>query len=268
MPSFTLVRDKRDNPIDPRHGSYTVLDMGMATSAPGLEANFGRVLLQNSTYYTIKKKWVFARRTQIGIEHPYGTNNFISQRDRGQSHSGRGNAPSRCRSCSSPAAAIRCAASPSTRPARAILADRIPHRRPGTVRQQHRAAHSAGAAALRRQQSGLRLLSRHGQRFDTANHILSGMLPPAPAVDCQVLGAQQHDSFAISATTRRPSGMGIRYKTPVGPVRFDLGYNFNPTRYPIQETGPGASRCAASTYFSVLDRLSDETHYFTLPHLL
>ncbi len=29
--------------------------------------------------------------------------------------------------------------------------------------------------------------------------------------------------------------MGIRYKTPVGPVRFDVGYNFNPTRYPIQE---------------------------------
>ena len=31
--------------------------------------------------------------------------------------------------------------------------------------------------------------------------------------------------------------MGIRYKTPVGPVRFDLGYALNPTRYPIQETG-------------------------------
>ena len=29
--------------------------------------------------------------------------------------------------------------------------------------------------------------------------------------------------------------MGLRYKTPVGPVRFDVGYNFNPTRYPVQE---------------------------------
>jgi outer membrane protein insertion porin family len=27
-------------------------------------------------------------------------------------------------------------------------------------------------------------------------------------------------------------GLGIRYKTPVGPVRFDLGYNLNPTVYP------------------------------------
>jgi outer membrane translocation and assembly module TamA len=27
--------------------------------------------------------------------------------------------------------------------------------------------------------------------------------------------------------------MGVRYKTPVGPVRFDVGYNFNPPRYQV-----------------------------------
>jgi outer membrane protein assembly factor BamA len=27
-------------------------------------------------------------------------------------------------------------------------------------------------------------------------------------------------------------GLGVRYKTPVGPVRFDFGYNLNPTVYP------------------------------------
>ena len=25
-------------------------------------------------------------------------------------------------------------------------------------------------------------------------------------------------------------GIGLRYRTPVGPARFDLGYNLNPTR--------------------------------------
>jgi outer membrane protein insertion porin family len=25
--------------------------------------------------------------------------------------------------------------------------------------------------------------------------------------------------------------MGLRYKTPIGPLRFDFGYNLNPTRY-------------------------------------
>ena len=28
-------------------------------------------------------------------------------------------------------------------------------------------------------------------------------------------------------------GLGIRYKTPVGPIRIDVGYNLNPTRYPV-----------------------------------
>ena len=56
----------------------TSLDLGLATSALGSEANFGKVLVQNSTYYTFKKRWVFARNTQIGILHAYGTNNFLS----------------------------------------------------------------------------------------------------------------------------------------------------------------------------------------------
>ncbi len=28
-------------------------------------------------------------------------------------------------------------------------------------------------------------------------------------------------------------GVGLRYKTPVGPLSFDVGYNLNPPRYPV-----------------------------------
>ena len=31
--------------------------------------------------------------------------------------------------------------------------------------------------------------------------------------------------------TSHAVGMGLRYKTPIGPLRFDFGYNLNPTRY-------------------------------------
>jgi outer membrane protein assembly factor BamA len=31
-------------------------------------------------------------------------------------------------------------------------------------------------------------------------------------------------------------GVGVRYKTPVGPVRFDFGYNLNPPAFPGQTT--------------------------------
>jgi outer membrane protein insertion porin family len=27
-------------------------------------------------------------------------------------------------------------------------------------------------------------------------------------------------------------GVGVRYKTPIGPVRFDFGYNLNPPKFP------------------------------------
>jgi len=31
--------------------------------------------------------------------------------------------------------------------------------------------------------------------------------------------------------TSQAVGVGLRYKTPIGPLRFDFGYNLNPTRY-------------------------------------
>jgi outer membrane protein assembly factor BamA len=30
-------------------------------------------------------------------------------------------------------------------------------------------------------------------------------------------------------------GTGIRYKTPIGPIRVDLGYNLNPAVFPITQ---------------------------------
>jgi outer membrane protein assembly factor BamA len=31
--------------------------------------------------------------------------------------------------------------------------------------------------------------------------------------------------------TSHAVGVGVRYKTPIGPLRFDFGYNLNPTRF-------------------------------------
>ena len=33
------------------------------------------------------------------------------------------------------------------------------------------------------------------------------------------------------------AGFGLRYKTPVGPLRVDFGYNFNPPRYQVVPDG-------------------------------
>ena len=36
--------------------------------------------------------------------------------------------------------------------------------------------------------------------------------------------------------TAHVMGIGLRYKTPIGPLRFDFGYNLNPTAYPTGYT--------------------------------
>ncbi len=59
--------------------------------------------------------------------------------------------------------------------------------------------------------------------------------------------------------------MGIRYKTPVGPVRFDLGYNFNPTRYPIQLAEQGGDAAAYQRLFQYwTDILMRRILHFTM----
>ena len=140
MPSFTWVRDKRDNPVDTHKGSYNLLDLGLATSALGSESNFGKILFQNSTYYTFKKRWVFARNTQIGIEHPYGTNYYPGRIGDGDSAAG-----AVLRRRRQFVARLRHQPGGTARPA-----DRLSHRRAGAVRQQPGDSYASGAAALRR----------------------------------------------------------------------------------------------------------------------
>jgi outer membrane protein assembly factor BamA len=43
----------------------------------------------------------------------------------------------------------------------------------------------------------------------------------------------KQDSPADFDYTSHAVGIGLRYKTPVGPIRFDVGYNLNPPRYNV-----------------------------------
>jgi outer membrane protein assembly factor BamA len=43
-------------------------------------------------------------------------------------------------------------------------------------------------------------------------------------------------------------GIGVRYKTPVGPVRFDFGYNLNPPVFPSCQSTPNPSGGGTSLY--------------------
>jgi outer membrane protein insertion porin family len=69
--STTFVQDRRDDPLDAHHGIYNTVDLQFAAAAFGSQTGYGRLLAQNSTYTSITKNLVFARTTSFGIIERY-----------------------------------------------------------------------------------------------------------------------------------------------------------------------------------------------------
>ena len=69
--SMSFIRDKRDDPIDSHHGTYTSVDFALASSVLGSQTGFGRVVARNSSYYQLTKDLVLARTTDFGIIERY-----------------------------------------------------------------------------------------------------------------------------------------------------------------------------------------------------
>ncbi|MDQ2777531.1 MAG: BamA/TamA family outer membrane protein [Acidobacteriota bacterium] len=67
LAEVSLIQDKRDDPTDAHSGVYTTFDAGYAPSALGSQTDFGRFLVRNSTYHTFRRELVLARSTQFGL---------------------------------------------------------------------------------------------------------------------------------------------------------------------------------------------------------
>jgi outer membrane protein assembly factor BamA len=67
----TWFRDSRDNPADATKGTFDSADFSDADTYFGSSASFLRFFFQNSTYYPIKRRFSFARSTRFGILLPY-----------------------------------------------------------------------------------------------------------------------------------------------------------------------------------------------------
>jgi outer membrane protein assembly factor BamA len=71
--SSTFIQDRRDDPIDAKRGRYTTVDFGVASHAFASSSNFLRLLARNSTYYRVKRDVILARSTTFGLLSPYGS---------------------------------------------------------------------------------------------------------------------------------------------------------------------------------------------------
>jgi len=69
--SMTLIQDRRDDPVDSHRGMYNSIDMEFASNIFGSQTGFGRLLAKNATYYQLNKSLVLARSTTFGMIERY-----------------------------------------------------------------------------------------------------------------------------------------------------------------------------------------------------
>jgi outer membrane protein insertion porin family len=69
--STTLIQDRRDDPVDAHRGMYNSIDLEFASNLLGSQTGFGRILAKNATYYQLTKNLVLARSTQFGMIKRY-----------------------------------------------------------------------------------------------------------------------------------------------------------------------------------------------------
>jgi outer membrane protein assembly complex protein YaeT len=254
MPGFTYIRDKRNNPLETSKGNYTTIDAGVADSHFGSEADFSRVLLQNSTYQPFGKnpradrKMVFARSTRIGIQNAFGNTVILRP---GQV------CPPGQTSC--PGIAV------VPIPERFFSGGGNSHRGFGLNQAGPRDPGSGfpvGGSALFISNLELRfppvtlpfvgndvsfaIFHDMGNVFTNGNDMLHslGHWRQRDADRCRHESTKDECNYDYLS---HAIGVGVRYKTPIGPIRFDFGYNLNPPVFPSCQAKPTSSSQGTST---------------------
>ncbi len=216
MPSLTYIRDRRDDPIDTHNGNYNTFDTGVATRWFGSEATFGRFLGQNTTYHPFHaRRWVFARNLRVGLAQTFGPTDQLPLPER--FFAGGGNS---LRGFSINQAGPRDLTTGEPLGGNAMVVNSFELRTP-TV-----------ALPWIGNNMGFVLFHDAGNVFATPHDMFSSLGTwSQPHADlCKQASTGKECSFNYIS---HAMGGGIRYRTPIGPVRFDFGYNFNPPIFPV-----------------------------------
>jgi len=236
-PGITWFHDTRSpSPLDAVKGTYSTIQMFLASSKFGSQTDFWKVDGSNATYYRFGHgKYVLARNTRIGYERAWGANPNVGN---------------------SACAGILLTTNPS------CSAIPLPER-----------LYAGGANSLRGfgiNAAGPRDLQTGYPVGGTAAFVntieLRMPAPTLPYVGNSVSFVLFHDMGNVfqnpgdmfpsilhltqpdKQTCENTSGevgtcnfnyfshdvgLGARYKTPVGPIRLDFSYNLNPPIYPV-----------------------------------
>jgi outer membrane protein assembly complex protein YaeT len=239
-PGFTWIRDTRDSPIDAHRGTYTSFQEFVSAAAFGAEAGFNRIDVSNSSFYGFdKNRFVIARNTRYGQERAFGDANgeLIPLPERlysGGATSQRGfsiNAagprdPDTGYPIGGAGALINSTElrlPPPNLPYFGNTLSLVLFHDMGNV---FTNAGDAWESAIRIHQP-----DRNACKVLTPpNTSTNPPTEPPPSGTVTSTGPQGACSFNYFS---HAPGLGLRYHTPVGPIRLDFSYNLNPPIFPI-----------------------------------
>lgn len=254
IPSFSYVRDHRDDPLDSHKGTLNAFDFGVASHIFGSQANYTRLFVENSSYYSFAanknvtgRRWTFARSTRIGVEN---TLTRATDPATGQALiSGIVPLPERFFTGGSNSH-------------RGFAINQAGPRDPTT-------GFPLGGDGLFINNLELRTppiaLPYIGENLSAVVFHDAGNVFANPGDIFPGLGhwSQQHPETCVPQSTQacdfnyisQAVGLGVRYRTPIGPVRVDFGYNLNPPLFPVRDD---------PTRGPYLDRTSHFNFYFSI----
>jgi outer membrane protein assembly factor BamA len=205
---LTYARDRRDNAADAKHGSFNTIDVSIASKTLGSAASFFRGSFQNSTYTSFGRAFVFARSVRFGVEQTLPGTTEVDVPLPERFFAGGGTS---IRGFSLNQAGPRDPVTGFPIGGLALLAFnqelRFPMRLP-----------FVGSRL------GGTVFYDAGNVYTDINHISFAWKPPA-----------NNNNLPYFSHT---IGFGVRYPTPVGPVRVDFGYQLNPPHYAGEELFP------------------------------
>jgi outer membrane protein assembly complex protein YaeT len=241
-PSITWIRDTRDSPLDSHRGTYTSFQDFLSNQTSGAQAEFNRLDVSNSSYYGFdKNRFVLARNTRYGQERAYGppSDSLLPLPERlysGGPTSHRGfpiNAagprdPETGFPIGGAGALINSTEVRLPPPVLPFFGDTLSFVLFHDMGNVFTSAGDAWASALRVEQpdrEACRVLTP-----PTPQPAPKPPIPPSPTGPTTSTGQQGQCSFNYFS---HAAGMGMRYHTPVGPIRLDFSYNLNPPIYPV-----------------------------------
>lgn len=239
-PGFTWIRDTRDSTLDAHRGTYTSIQSFLSNKSFGAEAEFNRVDVSNSSYWSFDKdRFVLARNTRYGQVRTYGLGNSsllpLPERLyaggptslRGFSFNGAGpRDPETGFPIGGTGALINSTElrlPPPTLPWLGNSLSFVLFHDMGNV---FTNARDAWASAARIHQPERDLC----KELSYADFSTNPPTPPSP--NGPITSTGQQGSCRFDYFTHAP-GLGLRYHTPIGPIRLDFSYNLNPPIYPV-----------------------------------